>query len=107
MQALQRLIVFSCVLLHLFGGIRAGLFLSRNGYIYCKWSSRGLCDKFGSRCVQYMDGTMNYCKHYKNECQFLIDQCLSRTEFGRQGAPVAFSPGCKNIGLNQMGVCGT
>ncbi|XP_030081255.1 uncharacterized protein LOC111598038 [Drosophila hydei] len=107
MKTLTRLIICCCVLLQLLGSIQAGLFLSRNGYIYCKWANRRICDKFGAICVSYTDNAMSYCKNYKNECQFMIDNCLSKTEFGRQGTPVSFSPGCKNLGINQMGICGT
>ncbi|KRF79494.1 uncharacterized protein Dvir_GJ26404 [Drosophila virilis] len=79
MKAFARVLVHCCVLLHLFGALQGRLFLAQNGIIYCKWSSRLTCNKFKPVCVQIGSGTALTCKHYKNECQYLIDQCLGKT----------------------------
>ncbi|XP_070066561.1 uncharacterized protein [Drosophila virilis] len=105
MKAFARVLVHCCVLLHLFGALQGRLFLAQNGIIYCKWSSRLTCNKFKPVCVQIGSGTALTCKHYKNECQYLIDQCLGKTEFGLNGMIVAFETNCAKIFAGNKGTC--
>ncbi|KAH8405876.1 hypothetical protein KR215_011025 [Drosophila sulfurigaster] len=79
MKSVAKLFVCLVVLLNLIVGLHAGLFFVRNGVIYCKLSTRRSCDKITPTCVKATIATVETCKYYKNECQFDIDKCLSKT----------------------------
>ncbi|XP_034478838.1 uncharacterized protein LOC117785061 [Drosophila innubila] len=95
MKTFTQLFVFGLLLLNLIVALQAGLLFTRNGVIYCKLSTRGSCDNISPFCVQIKTAdaaaNTNLCKNYKSECQYMIENCLGKTQYGRNGLPVAAS----------------
>ncbi|KAM8712011.1 hypothetical protein ACLKA7_012517 [Drosophila subpalustris] len=109
MKSFVHLFAFGFLLLNLIVALQAGLLIQRNGVVYCKLSTRRSCDKTTAYCVkitQAANPPPNTCKYYKNECKFLIDKCLSKTQYGREAAPtVATDCTTANIPVGFTGNC--
>lgn len=92
MKSFARLLVICLIIFALiadYAGLEAAKIFNRNGngngngLIYCKWSTRKTCSKTSKFCVKLTVGTapnaVITCKQYKNECAFMMDNCLQQT----------------------------
>ncbi|XP_020801114.1 uncharacterized protein LOC110178338 [Drosophila serrata] len=103
------LIISFVLIVVLTSQLEARLLLSNGNGFFCLWTSRKSCSKSSPRCLRVQtDATPTYtCKYYRNECQYLLDNCKGATVFGQLGTSVDVSTYCvmNNIGIGSTGIC--
>ncbi|KAH8254302.1 hypothetical protein KR032_009445 [Drosophila birchii] len=74
------LIISFVLLVVLTSQLEARLLLSNGNGFFCLWTSKRSCSKSSPRCIRVQtDATTYTCKYYRNECQYLLDNCKGAT----------------------------